>query len=605
MSTDKGDGGLGGIIDTKGRRVSAPKRSVSLIALGAAAVVFLAILIALQLFSDASAPLPQPESTGPGRVTGIMIALTPLLTAWGVSIFLRCSDAKIRGCLMTIVGLLLSWFLLVLLKYPSPDDLFVSACWYLFYIPMVFIPTLALLAGIRAAALDAKRPWKQVRGIVVLISSLLVLFVLTNNLHHGAFAFDFADPGWSSNYTYGPVYWMVLLWVIIQLLCFYALMFVAAQKQMRSVLLPLIIIGCLGVLYSLFYILKVEAVFRSNLALVYLLLTLVFVELGLDFGIFPSFMRYRKAFESLPYDVKVLTPHMEVAFSTDAAAPLGQETVDALKSSGFCEAALHEETVTRFVLPDAPGLVFKRYHVPGAQVLLIEDISALENLRTELIAKQDMLVKQNMFLEQQQKLAREAHRLTSERMLYQQLETALSATLEELSLVMDSLVHQHKTMSAHERQHKLRRAGLLVAQCKRKGALLLAAGDEPWLTQEELNVFATEAAADIRSSGISCAVTLGAKQPIARHTFSQFYDCLFTVALQALTLACPSLLAAVDHEEQGIPILRIALGAEKHAAEELRRLALLLSQTYGCQGLTCDAHTSDEQLNLRICAGAG
>ena len=53
------------------------------------------------------------------------------------------------------------------------------------------IPTLAVLCAMRAASLDEVAWVRCVRRVIVAISAFAVFAVLTNNVHHFIFAFDF------------------------------------------------------------------------------------------------------------------------------------------------------------------------------------------------------------------------------------------------------------------------------------------------------------------------------------------------------------------------------------------------------------------------------
>ena len=95
-----------------------------------------------------------------------MIALGPLSAAWGFSMYIRCSDAKIRRWLVGVAALVAFWMLVVLLKYPIRGDLATALLWYCYYIPMTAIPTLCVLCAMRAASLDEVAWVRCVRRVI-------------------------------------------------------------------------------------------------------------------------------------------------------------------------------------------------------------------------------------------------------------------------------------------------------------------------------------------------------------------------------------------------------------------------------------------------------
>ena len=144
--------------------------------------------------------------TGASRSTGFMLAMAPLLAAWGFTIHLRCSDAQIARYLKANAALCVAWLLIVTLKYPAGNDHLVSIMWYLYYVPMLLTSTFSLFSAMRASALDRMPVTSYAKRAVLAIDAALIALVLTNNLHHAVFRFSFDDPLWSGSYTYGPGY---------------------------------------------------------------------------------------------------------------------------------------------------------------------------------------------------------------------------------------------------------------------------------------------------------------------------------------------------------------------------------------------------------------
>lgn len=179
-------------------KLSSPKRRVLIVAACIAIAAF-AFLICAEIFLPSKPPSFSGLGFGPSSTTGLMVLLGPALAAWAFSIYVRCPDATIRNQLVTIAALLAFWLLDVIVKYPMKSDLGTSICWYLYYVPMLFVPALAFTCALRAADFDTTKAGKTARSIAFAGSALLTLFVLTNNLHHAVFSFSFDDPGWSGN----------------------------------------------------------------------------------------------------------------------------------------------------------------------------------------------------------------------------------------------------------------------------------------------------------------------------------------------------------------------------------------------------------------------
>lgn len=125
--------------------------------------------------------------------------------------------------------------------------------------------------------------------------------VFTNSLHFSVFSFDYADADWEANYTYRLGYWLVVSWQAILVIAFFITITYASRRRLRNTLAVIGVFGGLLAIYAILYILKIDAIFKSNFTLSYVLVYVLIIETCLDFGIFPSFASYRETFPNLPF----------------------------------------------------------------------------------------------------------------------------------------------------------------------------------------------------------------------------------------------------------------------------------------------------------------
>ena len=155
-------------------------------ALGAAAVILAAVLcrnIGREL---------------PGRALGILRSFlyVGLFMAWGISLRRRVMQPQARRFLTAVAALIVLWLMERTAKY-----FFVSTAaairylWYFFYLPMLFIPLLAVFVAASLGKPEGYRLPKWTRLLYVPAAILLSL-VLTNDLHHAVFRFDPALTEW-------------------------------------------------------------------------------------------------------------------------------------------------------------------------------------------------------------------------------------------------------------------------------------------------------------------------------------------------------------------------------------------------------------------------
>ena len=96
-------------------------------------------------------------------------------------------------------------------------------------------------------------------------------------------------------------------------------------------------------------------------------------------------------------------------------------------------------------------------------------------------------------------------RLRSERELFVEIEKSLESKTRRIQMLLDSLPDSNGPESIARRRERLVEVKLLVAYCKRKGALVLAEKSDPEFNRERLQLVFNETAADLRSIGVECA----------------------------------------------------------------------------------------------------
>lgn len=139
-----------------------------------------------------------------------------LFSLWGYSLDRRIIQTQALHCLRLTAALMLVWLILRTLKYEIVTDLTVARyIWYLYYLPMLFIPLLGVYIALSLGKSEKFRLTGRI-GALTIIPAVLFLLVITNDLHQQMFAFSSGVPGGPDNYSYsyGPVYFCYLGWTV-------------------------------------------------------------------------------------------------------------------------------------------------------------------------------------------------------------------------------------------------------------------------------------------------------------------------------------------------------------------------------------------------------
>ena len=500
-----------------------------------------------------------------------MVALGPLTTIWGFSAYVRCSDAKIARRLVDVAALIVIWMLIVLVKYHLDNDLAESLLWYCYYIPMTLIPVLCLDCSLRAAAFESSPAVRKAFRVAVGISIAAIALVLTNNLHHLVFTFDFTDANWSGSYRYALGYYLIVGWQILLFGTHFVTLFLAARVQLKKMIIPVVVIAGVGVVLSALYALRVIAPVSLNFSLTYSVLVIVALEITLDVGLFPSYVWHRDAFRELPFDLKILNEHNDVVFQT---AQAGQTPLQVMRILNQSEKPKGKSWAFRTT--DVPHTLFKTYPVSGGRALLAEDVSDIDRRREMLEEQRNYLQRSNVVLEHEAEVQREACRLRSEHELFEEIEASLKDEVARIKDLIDDLPAGNTPEAASRRREMLIEAKLLVAYCKRKGALVLSEKSDPEFNRERLQLVFNETASDLRSIGIDCAAFVQTERTLPACVVSILYDCLYDFAMVANASDDAVLMLRV-HEDGECVELRAMFSARDLESARMKDLLAHLS----------------------------
>ena len=108
-----------------------------------------------------------------------------LFTIWTIRLYYKLYDKKTRRYILLIGLLIVFWMLIRIIKGIAVSPLTERMCWYLYYLPLIFIPTLYYISSLYL--LGKMNKTKQ--NIIYLISCFLLLLVLTNDFHELVFKF--------------------------------------------------------------------------------------------------------------------------------------------------------------------------------------------------------------------------------------------------------------------------------------------------------------------------------------------------------------------------------------------------------------------------------
>ena len=141
-----------------------------------------------------------------------------LYLVWAISFQKRIIQKEPRRCLIMIAVMMVFWMLVRMCKFEIPYEMPTALryAWYLYYIPMLLLPTVSLyLAFYIRQPENYKLPER--RCLLFFPALFLIGIVLTNDLHQLVFTFPEGRLGEAASYEvgvygYGAMYYAIVAW---------------------------------------------------------------------------------------------------------------------------------------------------------------------------------------------------------------------------------------------------------------------------------------------------------------------------------------------------------------------------------------------------------
>lgn len=404
--------------------------------------------------------------------SGIYICL---YITWGASLRSRIIQPQVRRYLTVIAALMVFWFLARTVKFHFVSDAthpgVVRYLWYFYYLPMLFIPLLAVFVSTSLGKPEDFRLSRWVR-LLYIPTALLLALVLTNDLHQLVFAFPPGAAVWTdSHYDHAMGYFLVFGW---SFLCTVIMLGVVLGKcrvpHIRKRIWVPVCFLCALIGYTLLYILGADwlVFFAGDMTAVMCLMYAGTLESCIQCGLIQSNSHYGDLFDASTVAAQITDDEYRVCLSSGTAEPVPAEL-------------LRQTTDGPVMLKDGVRLSGAPIH--GGHVVWQEDVS-------EAVGRLETLQDLNESLEDRNTVARDEFESEKRRLsliesnrLYNrmQLETA-----EKIDGLYSLLAQVRESGDPETEKELLYRMAVMGAYVKRRNNLLFVAEAEKRIPAEEL-----------------------------------------------------------------------------------------------------------------------
>lgn len=451
---------------------------------------------------------------GGPAVNHIRTALYLLLfTLWGFSLGRRIIQRQALHCLRLTAALMLLWLILRTLKYSVVTGPVAGRyIWYLYYLPMLFLPLLCVYIALSMGKSEDYR-LSRGTGMLSIIPAALFLLVITNDLHQQVFAFKSGVPGLpvSGTYSYRPLYFICLGWMVVcmafSLVCLFRKSRIPSGEGKR---ITPFVLGCAMLLYSILYLSGIPAVrwWFGDMNVMFCLMYAAIYESCIRCRMIPSNTGYVELFEA----------------STLAACIADRSGRIVLRSRAAGEDMTCPQEGQRIVRPD--GMRISSAPISGGYAVWQDNVRQLAELRTRLNANKEEMERNKKKLKDAYLVQKSLHELTEKNRIYNELEAKHSRQTAQ----MRQMLAQCERSGPAERRSLLKKVLLLGTYIKRSANLYFLSSEYQWLPQQELRLTVDEAVRALTACGTECGVIYRTTEPMRASEVVRLFDLLEIVA---------------------------------------------------------------------------
>lgn len=353
--------------------------------------------------------------------------------------------------------------------------------WYWYYLPMVMLPILLLMAAFYIGRTDSyELPRKWFIAFIPVLG--LAVAIGTNDLHQLAFEFE---NGSMKRYRCGPLYYCaigILIFSVVGIL-FKTLRSCSKRQFSRSFMLPAAITA-LGGIYFISYRISDEPMLFQRM---YdfpdftCLFFMCFWESLVITHMLPSNADHKEFFSASSISAGLVDDEMEIYLRGENSP---RPTKDQLT-----EACVKEVLSGSNVLKVQP--------VVGGYFYWLEDISELQELNERLEETRSYLEEEHVMLDTANKLEESRRRTAEQNKLYDSISERLNPEFESLSKLLNELPADEEDFRT-----VMKRAAIDGVFIKRCSNLLLLAGSSDHIDSGELGLSVGESLGYLELSDI-------------------------------------------------------------------------------------------------------
>ena len=448
-----------------------------------------------------------------------LMTYSGLILFWLISVRKRLLPTRARTNMLISGTMMLLLLLLRAVKYRIGQWSFTLSrmCWYLYYAPIILIPTLFLMISLDYGNIAAKQ--SRFRKYLPVPALLLIFGILTNDLHHLAFIMKSAD--WKSvlehgKYAYGALFYAAEFWVCCMMTAgvVHLISISLRSRRRKQMIRPLLVLLLTAVLLIADRIQE-----KTNLPNLYMMPELLIFCL---IAVQESCIRNRLLPHNENYEAFFRQLDLPLMLTDSQLNPVYRTLIPVTAEKKQLRQAIRES-----VYPD-PDTRVSGLSLPAGYAFFTEDESIVNRLNEELQDANEVLALENELLIREQELIAEKAAIEERNLLYTKAENEVYPVRKRIAEILE-----HTQPETPLFRRRIADALALTAYVKRKANFVIVEAERETITIEELASALQESAHYFGYCGMNATICITAKSDFACQTAIALYDS-FEAAAEAV-----------------------------------------------------------------------
>ena len=375
-------------------------------------------------------------------------------------------------------------------------------CWYLYYLPLIFIPTLFYVCS--NSLLSKMNRTRKI--FIYLISSILLILVLTNDFHELVFKFN-NGIYFHNDYNHYVGYYLIFIWIfylfgggMIKL----AINRLKIKKDLK-VFLPLIVL-LLGLIYTYLYILDVPYIRETNMSIVNSVLICLGIELAFYLDLIPNNKKYIQKFFNSNLDMAIISLDGKTKYTTCSFKVIPNFILDDIKNNKVKQ------------IYQKKNIVYDIKENKDSYVILRKDLTNIFKLKEEMLKQQKELLKQQESMKLEEKTKRELYEIKIRKDTINRVEKKLEEKRLEAKKIL---------MKDDIKREDLEKVKRIIIYSKKKSMLIISEMNNEIYNEESIKILLNELIVGMSSLNIDGLVVVKNKMNIKGRIMSYLYDIVY------------------------------------------------------------------------------